>query len=485
MTTTKKHVILLFLLSILFFLGNQAIAITDPVESNYTRTAAEMLASGDFVSPRIYGDFWYDKPAFFYWELIAAYKIFGISDFAARFFPALFGFFGLLMTYGFARKLYDAKTGFLSAAILGTSFEYWLISKTVITDLTLFVFFNAVLVSFYLAYSTKHKNLYYLCYFFSGLAVLTKGPIGILLPGFIMTVFICIRRDFAEVKRMKPLLGFPLFALVGGSWYYVMYQLHGSAFTDTFLGVHNVLRATVSEHPQWDVWYYYTGIFFIGFFPWCFSLPMVIHKYWKKHTWPTLDATTLFLLLWALLVNIFYQCMATKYTTYTLPGLLPIAILTARLLYQREILVKRLLAFCVVFYVGLTFFVAIPICTNGGYSGKPIADVLNAHMKQQDLLVGYGDYKASVVYYTDKIMYNLEHGDQIEGDKPKAMSWSSKNVMPYMALEKIPTNQDVYMVVDERRYADFPKDFKAAEWQLLGETKKARIYYRPAQTSEK
>ena len=110
----------------------------------------------------------------------------------------------LAMTYGFARKIYDAKTGLISALILGTSFEYWLISKTVITDLTLFVFFNAVLVFFYLAYRSQNKNYYYLCYLFSGLAVLTKGPIGLLLPGFIVTVFICLRRDFGEVKRMAP-----------------------------------------------------------------------------------------------------------------------------------------------------------------------------------------------------------------------------------------------------------------------------------------
>ena len=146
MTTTKKHIWLLIALGLLFFLGNQAIAVTDPVESNYTQTAAEMLASGDYVSPRIYGNYWYDKPVFFYWELIAAFKIFGITDFAARFFPALFGILGMLMTYAFAKKIYDEKTGFLSAAILGTSFEYWLISKTVITDLTLFLFFNAVLI---------------------------------------------------------------------------------------------------------------------------------------------------------------------------------------------------------------------------------------------------------------------------------------------------------------------------------------------------
>ena len=478
MTTTQKHLLLLLALGVfLFFMGNSAVAITDPVESNYTLTAQEMLHSGDYISPRIYGNYWYDKPVFFYWELIAAFKFFGITEFAARFFPAVFGILGLFMTYGFARKIYDAKTGLLAAAILGTSFEYWLISKTVITDMTLFLFFNAVLVFFYLAYSGHNKNYYYLCYLFAGLAVLTKGPIGILLPGFIVTVFILLTRNFREVLRMKP-LGFLLFAVVGGSWYYLMYQLHGSAFIDTFLGIHNVLRATVSEHPRYDVWYYYTAIFFIGFFPWCFSLPMVIRKYWKKRSLPVMDPTTLFLLLWALLVNLFYQCMATKYTTYTLPALLPIAILTARLLYDHTRLVKRLVIFGLVFLTALIYGVAVPMCDQ--YSGKNIAAVFQNRVQPDDVVVSYGDYKTSLVYYSNKIVYNLEHASEIEGDKPQAMSWKSKNVMPYMAFESLPADRDVYLILEERKFNDFTREFNPEEWTLLQDTPKARVYYRSA-----
>lgn len=190
MTTVKKDLLTIGIVGfLLFMLGNWAIAITDPVESNYTLTAVEMLRSGDYISPRIYGNYWYDKPAFFYWELIAAYKLMGVNEFASRFFPGVFGVLGLMMTYGFARKLYDRKTGLMAAGILGTCFEYWLLSKTVITDLTLFVFFNAVLIFFFWGYRRGQRNYYYLCYLFAGLATLDKGPIGLLLPGFVLTVF--------------------------------------------------------------------------------------------------------------------------------------------------------------------------------------------------------------------------------------------------------------------------------------------------------
>lgn len=478
MTTTRRDLLLILCFGLLlFFVGNQAVAITDPVESNYTLTAAEMLASGDYLSPRIYGNYWYDKPIFFYWELIAAFKVFGINEFAARFFPALFGLGGLFLTYFFARKIYDARTGLFSALILATSFEYWLISKTVITDLTLFVFFDAVLVFFYLAYR-GNKNYYYLCYIFAGLAVLTKGPIGILLPGFIVTVFICCRRDFAEIKKMKP-LGFLLFFLIGGSWYYFMYEAHGQVFLDTFLGIHNVLRATVSEHPRYDVWYYYTAIFFIGFFPWCFSLPMVIAKYWRRRQWPAIDQTTLFLLLWAFLINIFYQCMATKYTTYTLPALLPVAVLTARLLYTHGKLVKRLLFCNALFYTALVIFVAAPICTEH-YSGKSIAAIYAGRVQPDDVVVSYGEYKTSTVFYGGHTVYNLDNRDSIEAQRPKAMDWSSKNVMPYMAFEELPRDKDVYLILEQRRFDVFARDFKSEEWQLLGVQPQGRVYYRPA-----
>ena len=74
MEQDKRNLIFLTLLGVaLLLFANGHLAITDPVESNYTQTAKEMLLSGDYVSPRIFGNFWYDKPAFFYWDLIAAF----------------------------------------------------------------------------------------------------------------------------------------------------------------------------------------------------------------------------------------------------------------------------------------------------------------------------------------------------------------------------------------------------------------------------
>lgn len=485
MTTVKKDLALIGIAGlVLFFLGNWAIAITDPVESNYTLTALEMLRSGDYVSPRIYGNYWYDKPAFFYWELIAAYKLFGVSEFSARFFPGIFGVLGLWLAYGFGSKLYDRKTGLMAAGILGTCFEYWLLSKTIITDLTLFVFFNGALAAFFLGYKTKQRNWYYLCYVLAGLATLDKGPIGILLPGFIVTVFLCQRRDFKEILHMHVVSGMVLYLLIGGSWYYMMYTIHGMDFINNFLGVHNVLRATQSEHPRWDVWYYYLGIFFLGCLPWSWILPAAIIKYIKQRRWPSLDMTEIFLLLWALLVNIFFQCMATKYTTYTLPAVLPIAILMARYLYQREKLVKRMVIGTMAVYAVLTFALAIPACSDESYSGKNVAAVYKDMVTDDDMVVSYGDYKTSIVFYGDKMVYRLEKAESIPGMLPDGKSWNAKNVMPIISFEDLPDDKRIFLILNNRRFNLFDKDFDTSEWKLLQEFEAAKVYVREAKSGK-
>ena len=103
--------VLLFMM-VLYFWGNAQLPVTAPVEVNYAQTAMERCAAGDYLSPQIYGGYWYDKPIFFYWALIAAFSAFGVTDFAARFFPALFAAGGLLLTYAFARRIYDERTAF-------------------------------------------------------------------------------------------------------------------------------------------------------------------------------------------------------------------------------------------------------------------------------------------------------------------------------------------------------------------------------------
>lgn len=251
MKTLRNHpyLTLLFFTLFLYLAGNQLLAITDTAESNYALTAKEMVLSGDWISPRIYGRYWYDKPIFYYWELALSFALFGFNEMAARLPAAILGSASVLFTYWFARRTYGEKTGWLAAIILASSVECWILSKAVITDSTLFLFMSGAVAFFYLGY-TENRKYYFLCYLFAALATLTKGPIGILLPGLACLLFLLYKKDLKEMAHVHLLSGLVLFILIAGAWYGTMCYLHGKDFLLNFIGVHNVLRATVSEHPS-------------------------------------------------------------------------------------------------------------------------------------------------------------------------------------------------------------------------------------------
>ena len=450
----------------LYFWGNGALPVTAPVEVNYAQTAKEMLAAGDFLSPQIYGNYWYDKPIFFYWELLAAFSVFGVTDFAARFFPALFAAAGLGLTYAFARRLYDERTAFWSALILGTSVLYSFLAKLILTDLSLFVFFGGTLAAFYIGYRERRISFFYIAYACAGLAVLTKGPIGFLLPGLIILVFLIAARDLSALGRICLPTGLLVFAAVCAPWYVYMYLTHGADFVNTFLGIHNVLRATVSEHAQWNVWYFYLGIYFIGMFPWSFALPLALYRAWRIR--PVIDVRTFFLLVWAIIVPLFFQCMATKYPTYSFPAFLPTAILTARLLAHNPRVLKAGAIVGMGLYLAVVFVVTNYAERDGHFTGKSAAAILAQTMRADDLLVCYGDYTATVPYYTGHTMYALATREEIAQRAPKEMSWNSKNVMPFLPMDELPTDRTVYLVVERHAFDAFEANLAAQGWEELG-----------------
>lgn len=462
------------------FTGNALIKITDPVESNYALTAMEMLQSGDYVSPRIFGNYWYDKPVLFYWEIMAAFSLFGTTEFAARFFPSVFGLIGVVMAYGFASRLYDKKTGFVAALVLVTSLEYFYLSHAVITDMTLFVFFSATLMLFYLAYSEGRPRLYYGAYACAALAVLTKGPVGLVLPGLIIVLFLLWRRDFKSIfLHIKLGSGLLLFFVIAGLWYVPMYVMHGGDFISQFIGVHNVLRATVSEHPRDNVWYYYTAVFLLGFFPWVFTLPLAAKKYKPVHKLraclrtggfaglrrmaDSLSMKEQFLVTWAVVVFVFYQCMATKYMTYTFPYMIPVAIAFAAYLRHHKRLVAVLTTVGVTFYLIVTLFVAVPLCREA--SAYDAAQAVQRMADGRTCVAVYGGrYPVSLAYYSGYDAKRLKWADEIEDSLPGGINWNAKNIMPFMAIEDLAQHDHVVLLVHENEDANFHKAGIPGDW---------------------
>lgn len=511
----QKSWLIFWLAAIVLLFGfNGSLLITDSVEANYALTAKEMVTSGDWLSPQIYGQYWFDKPVFFYWVTALGFKLFGFTEFAARFFPACFGLAGLgLLVWG-AEKIFDNKTAFYSGIVLLTSVEFFLISKSIITDAILFFFFSGTLLFFYLGYSSEQKNYYYGMYGCAALATLTKGPIGFLLPGLIICLFLSFDKGWRSLKQMKLFSGTLLFLAIGAPWYLAMISLHGESFTETFLGTHNFLRATVSEHPRDNVIYYYMLVNLLALFPWSGFVPQCLWQSFRKQgSWQRPDSLTIFLLIWSVTVFIFFQNMATKYITYTYPLLFPLALMLGRFLakngsrafskgylffhgsfyvlltgavywchlngvipmrhdylvlitvlagavlvyamasYHKKYLTIAVAAMALLFNLALIPVVAVPF--SDVRSGKQLALQLQAQYPDKQEIGLYGNYPTSSVFYSGKKIVKLLPQNEIEGFVPKAFSWSSKNVMPYAELKNYANDKGNVVVVQKKEWHDF------------------------------
>lgn len=462
---------------LLFFSANGQLLITDPVESNYALTAGEMLVSGDWLSPRIYGNYWYDKPWLFYGELLVSFRIFGETPFAARFFPAVFGTIGVLQTYWFAQKLYNRKTGFLSGLIMATTVEYFYLAKAVVTDMTLFVFMDGALMLFYVAKTRQRPRLYYGAYLLAGLAILTKGPIGLVLPGLIILAYLLGNRDSHTLFHMKLCRGLLLSLSIAALWYGPMVQLHGSAFLEGFIGVHNILRATVSEHPRNNTWWYYFLIFLIGCFPWSLSLPWLWKKYGKTlrirfrcHTfWQSLDDRQRFLFLWVSVTWLFFECMATKYPTYTFPYLPPLAMGLAASLdtLQEEYWAKRLAAGLALVFLVLSHTVAVPLCRQS--SAWDVAQLVKVYrLPSVPVYVYGGRYPVSFTWYSGIPAPRLVTRERLAEMRPDGISWNAKNMMPFQTIEDLPQEGHMLVLVDGSSQREFLRTLPG-QWHKVGE----------------
>lgn len=300
-----------------FYLG--AVPLLDPDEPVYAETPKEMIAFNDFLSPRIYGEYWYDKPPMYYWLVAGAFKIFGISEFSARFPTAFLGVAGVLALYLFGCELFNKRAALVGALVLATSVEYFYLAKAAVTDITL----SFCLILALLSFLTKR---YYLMYIFSGLATVTKGPVGLIFPGAIIFLYLCVTKRLHLLKEMKIPSGILLFSITALPWYLYMYNAHGSAFIETFLGFHNITRFTSPEHPELVVWYYYIPVLVLGFFPWT---AILLQSAWASLTKSTQNdfSVLVFLNIWAAFIFVFFTISQTKLVSYILPMYPPLALI--------------------------------------------------------------------------------------------------------------------------------------------------------------
>ena len=252
----NKNCILLFLFClVLYGTFSGLIPLLDPDEPVYGETAKEMLSTGDWLSPRIYGEFWYDKPPLFYWLESISFTLFGVSTTSARLPSILMG--ALLSPYLYLsmRKLLGEKAALYGAFISASSLEIIVLARSSVTDATLSFTLTVALISFL-------RKEYIPAYIFCGLSLLAKGPIGFGFPALIVGLWMIFRGSFTfkNIMALRWTWGIPLACLVGLPWYLAMGMIHGDAFIDTFLGYHNVTRCISPERAGQNHGGVYLGV---------------------------------------------------------------------------------------------------------------------------------------------------------------------------------------------------------------------------------
>ncbi|MBF0523336.1 MAG: glycosyltransferase family 39 protein [Candidatus Omnitrophica bacterium] len=323
--------ILLVLSFFLLMFGNSLMAMTHPDEVFYMQTAKEMIVHKSWLTPMIFDKPQFEKPILFYWLLIVAIKLFGLTAYAARFFPSLFGILGVGMTYWISWMLFENKRlSFLSALVLVSSFIYLALSRACLTDMVFSIFVTISIAFFYFAYRYKqHKDTgIILGFVFSAIAVLTKGLLGLTFPAAAIFFYLFYRRDLSFFKCRATILGIILFFVIALPWHLLMFQWYGKAFIDEYVVNDHLRRLVDAEHPKISTWYFYPGVMFGGVMPWSlFLIPALISIFKNIRQKVAEKDKLIFLLLWILAIFIFVQAAKSKLASYVFPVFPAMAIL--------------------------------------------------------------------------------------------------------------------------------------------------------------
>jgi 4-amino-4-deoxy-L-arabinose transferase-like glycosyltransferase len=334
-----------FALLFLFALGRHPLA--NPDEGRYAEIPREMVASGDWVTPRLNGVPYFEKPPLVYWCVALSQKVFGPSEWSVRLVPALFGLWGVLFTYSAARRLYGREAGIGAAVVLGTSLLYFALSRLLILDMVVSVLMSRALFAFLLAVreapGATRRGLFYKLYVSMALATLAKGLIGFLLPGAVMFFWLLI---FNQWRRLRPLYlptGVALFLAIAVPWHVLAAQRNAGWAQFYFVHEHWE-RFTTTEHGRFQPWWYFVPIVLLGLFPWVGFLGAAVREgltgglapdgrgIWVRRKE---NADAWFLATWAIFIFLFFSKSQSKLIPYILPVLPPLAVFIGAWLAQR------------------------------------------------------------------------------------------------------------------------------------------------------
>lgn len=367
--------------SMLFWdLGNTGLI--DETEPLFAEAARQMTVTGDWITPYFNGETRFDKPPLIYWLMAIAYKTFGVNEWSARLPSALSALALTLISsytlwhFGHPTTNQAAKesrsqdsefaiqepidhsspssppprspaplTAFLGSTMLMLNAYTFAWGRTGHSDMLLSACMGGSLLAFFLGYvqpqQTSQQRWYLAFYVLMALAVLAKGPVGIVLPGLIIAAFVLyVGNGWKVLQELRLLRGSLIVLAIAVPWYVLVTLANGDAFIDSFFGYHNFERFTMVVNRHKEPWYFHILIVLAGFLPWSVYLPAAIarlrplqRQMWQQQ--PRSQHLGIFVLSWFGMVLLFFTVASTKVLSYTLP-LVPAAAILVAQLWSRE-----------------------------------------------------------------------------------------------------------------------------------------------------
>lgn len=326
---TLWAVLIAFLLSWFYMLGARTLVPTD--EGRYAEMAREMVATGDWITLRLNGIKYFEKPPLQNWMNALTFTLFGLGDWQARLWTGLCGLIGILASSYTAFKIYGRRIAVITALVLGSSF-YWAAMGHINTlDMGLSGMMTLALCGLLLAQrdgasNTEQRNGMLLCWAGMALATMSKGLIGVVLPGAVLVIYTIWTRDFGLWLRLHMGKGLLLFFAITTPWFILVWQANPEHPHFFFIHEH-FQRFTSTIHKRGGAWYYFFPLLIIGIVPW---LGLLLQSLWKGLAKEKSEfQAKKMLVVWSVFIFFFFSISGSKLPSYILPIFPALAILIA------------------------------------------------------------------------------------------------------------------------------------------------------------
>jgi 4-amino-4-deoxy-L-arabinose transferase-like glycosyltransferase len=392
-----------------------------PDEGRYGEVGRWMLQSGDWLTPRLNGLPFFHKPPLLHWLQALSLASFGINEVALRLVPALHAGLMLVALYLSARTISTETNARRAVLMLGTSLTFLVGGQYVNHDMLVATWIGLAIWCFafaFMAGDRPNAALARLGFAACALGMLSKGLIGIALPGLVLVVWLLWTRQFKKILYLPWLSGLSLFALIALPWFVLAQQKYPGLFDYMFIGQQfNRYTATTYNNPQ--PWWFYLLALVLLFFPWVFfSL-----NQWRRQVGAPASAATVASIaaswwrlcwVWVVAIVAFFSIPHSKLVGYVLPVMPPLALLAAlgweRAMAHRVHAGKVFIGLCL-----LNIGIALAIVTQVGKvtrtgRAQDIAQALACAARPTDTIYVTGKYPYDLPFYaqTRKPMVVLE-----------------------------------------------------------------------------